>query len=109
MKITDIEPYDGMLAPLGHIYLEFVGSNESNVSGKSNKFWEAAIFQEGGVYTLVRRWGKFGAKGQIKRQEFHAEWAAENALWDVAQKKRDKGYTREIDVISRLGTLVDDA
>jgi predicted DNA-binding WGR domain protein len=110
MKLTDLDPYDGFPAPLKHIYLEFVGANDNNVSGKSNKFWEGAVFKLAPKrFVFVRRWGKYGSKGQIKEQMCYSEWRAEDALNDVARKKRDKGYTREVDIITRLSTLVDDA
>jgi hypothetical protein len=37
MKLTDIEPYSGMGDPIYHKYLEYVGENDLNKSGKSNK------------------------------------------------------------------------
>ena len=108
MKITDIAPYSELGQPLAHRYLEFVGANDKNVSGKSNKFWEVAIFKKGGAWIVVRRWGKYGAKGQIKEEAFYSMWSAEEVMGDVARKKHDKGYTREIDVITRLGTLIEE-
>ena len=108
MKLTDIEPYSDLKEPILHKYLEFVGSNDKNVSGKSNKFWEIAIFKYGSTYKVVRRWGKYGAKGQIKEEVFHGKWSAENAAETHAMKKRDKGYTKEVDIVTRLATLVDD-
>ena len=107
MKLTDISPYSDLGAPTLHKYVEFVGANHKNVSGKSNKFWEAAVFKRGSKFIFVRRWGKYGAKGQVKEQEFYSDYAASDALLDVFQKKRAKGYTKEIDIITRLGTLVE--
>jgi predicted DNA-binding WGR domain protein len=108
MKITDIEPYSDLKEPILHKYLEYVGSNHKNVSGKSNKFWEVAIFKKGGGYMLVRRWGKYGSKGQLKEEFFSSKWTAENAAEVHADKKRDKGYTKEVDIVARLATLVDE-
>ena len=108
MKLTDVAPYSELGKPTLHKYVEFVGANDKNVSGKSNKFWEAAVFKKGGVFLMVRRWGKYASKGQVKEQTFYSAYSAENALWDVFYKKRDKGYTKEIDVITRLGSLIED-
>jgi predicted DNA-binding WGR domain protein len=107
MKLTDIAPYNELGKPILHVYLEFVGTNDKNVSGKSNKFWEAAVFARGARFVFVRRWGKYGKKGQLKEQEHYSTWSAQDALLEVKQKKRAKGYTKEIDVITRLGTLVE--
>jgi predicted DNA-binding WGR domain protein len=108
MKITDIEPYSDLKDPILHKYLEFVGSNDKNVSGKSNKFWEIAVFKYGAQFKVVRRWGKYGAKGQIKEEVCYSKWSAEDTALAHARKKRDKGYTKEIDIITRLGTLVEE-
>lgn len=108
MKLTEIAPFDSYGTPTKHVYLEYVGANESNVSGKSNKFWEGAVFKRGSKFIFVRRWGKYGAKGQTKEKVFHSEWRAEDELNHVARSKRDKGYTREVDVVTRLSTLVED-
>lgn len=107
MKITDIAPYTELGEPDLHVYLEFVGTNYDNVSGKSNKFWEGAVFKRGSEFLFVRRWGKYGKKGQLKEQTFYSVWSARDALYELKRKKRDKGYTKEIDVITRLGTLVE--
>lgn len=109
MKLTDIAPFDSYGTPVKHVYLEYVGENYDNVSGKSNKFWEGATFAlPGGRHVFVRRWGKYGAKGQTKEQTFYSSSRAEDELLKVARSKRDKGYTKEIDVVTRLSTLVDD-
>jgi predicted DNA-binding WGR domain protein len=90
-----------------HKYLEFVGANADNASGKSNKFWEIAVIKQGGKFTVVRRWGKYGTKGQTKDGEsFYDKYTAKSHAKAHQRKKRDKGYTKEIDVITRLGTLV---
>ena len=109
MKITDLDKYADAGEPIYHRYLEFLGPNEKNVGGKSNKFWEVAIFKRGSAFIMVCRWGKYGAKGQSNEKIFYSEWSAENAAWEKAQKKRDKGYGHEIDVITRLGATLDDA
>ena len=107
MKLTDIAPYSGLGDPIKHTYLEFVGKNAENVSGQSNKFWEAAIFKKDDYdYVFVRRWGKYGAKGQIKEQNYQRLRHAKTQLRKVRNSKWDKGYTKEVDVITRLGTLV---
>lgn len=108
MKLTDIEPYNASGDPIKHVYLEFVGENDENVSGKSNKFWEGAIFERDQGYVLVRRWGKYGKKGQVKEQFFYGRYEAKQELRKLKHKKRDKGYTKEVDLITRLGLLVED-
>ena len=91
-----------------HRYFEFVGPNAANASGKSNKFWEIAVLKLNGKYTVVRRWGKYGSKGQTKEESFGSDkWTATSHAQQVQAKKKDKGYTKEVDVITRLGTLVD--
>ncbi len=107
MKITNIEPYDSYGKPVYHRYLEFVGPNYENQSLKSNKFWEVAVFADGTKYVVATRWGKFGAKGQTKTKVCWGQWTAEESALTQAQKKRDKGYGHEIDVITRLGATLD--
>ncbi len=113
-KLTDIEPFSDYGEPGYHAYLEYVGANDKNTSGKSNKFWEVAVFHNpnykeprGGLpFLVVRRWGKYGAKGQIKVEHSWNESAAIHHALKMKAKKREKGYTKEIDVITRLSTLV---
>ena len=108
MNITDLPAYADLGAPRYHRYLEYLGPNADNVSGKSNKFWEVATFKRGGHFVVVCRWGKYGAKGQTNEAVFYSVWAAENSAYDKAEKKRAKGYTREIDVVTRMGALLED-
>lgn len=91
------------------IHLEFVGANSDNKSGKSNKFWQVGVFAVGNHrYVAVRRWGKYGTNGQCKAQSQTPRWTAINFAEDNEQKKRDKGYTKEVDIITRLATIVDE-
>jgi len=55
-------------APVYHKYLEYLGPNEDNVSGKSDKFWEVAVFRVRDWHVVITRWGKFGSKGQTKEK-----------------------------------------
>lgn len=112
MKLTEIEPYSGYGKPVYHRYLEYVGANDENQSGKSDKFWEVAVFQQvdrANRWVVVRRWGRYGKKGQIKvAGPYGTEWSATGEAQAFEAKKRVKGYTREIDVITRLGMRVEE-
>jgi predicted DNA-binding WGR domain protein len=95
--------------PIYFVRLEYVGENSANVSNKSDKFWEVAVFPtDDGRFTVVRRWGKFGARGQIKPETAWSKHGAKRKARDMKAKKREKGYTKEIDVITRLGMLGDE-
>lgn len=107
MKLTDIEPYNGYGEPLYHRYLEFVGANYQNQSGRSDKFWEVAVFKVDKLdYLVVRRWGKYGKRGQIKGERFAWRDAAKSKARKLKAKKRKAGYTKEIDIVTRLGMQV---
>lgn len=106
-KLTDLPAYVDLGEPAFHKYLEYLGPNVDNVSGKSNKFWEVAVFKRDGRHVVVTRWGKFGAKGQTKEKVHYGLYDAEASARQQARKKRDKGYTREVDVITRLGATLD--
>ena len=108
MKLTDISPYDAWPEPVYHRYLEFLGPNRDNKSGQSNKFWEVAVFKHDGRWRVVRRWGKYGKKGQSKVQKTYNKHAAIKHAREMKHKKRDEGYEHEIDVITRMGSLLDD-
>lgn len=108
MKITDISPYDTWPEPVYHRYLEYLGPNEENKSGHSDKFWEVAIFRHDGRWKVIRRWGRYGKKGQIKAEIRHSRFSAKKHVRELKSKKRDKGYTKEIDVITRMGSLLDE-
>jgi len=109
VKLTDISPYDGRPEPIYHRYLEYLGPNAENVSGQSDKFWEVAVLRCGdGKFEVVRRWGKYGAKGRIKPEVRRGKSSAISYARRMKNEKRDKGYTREIDVITRMGSLLDD-
>ena len=95
-------------APVYHKYLEYLGPNEDNVSGKSDKFWEVAVFRVPGGFDVITRWGKFGSKGQSKRSFTRSKYTAGDSAATQARKKRAKGYTREVDVITRMGALLGD-
>jgi predicted DNA-binding WGR domain protein len=109
MKLTDIAPYNELGAPVKHVYLEFVGANDKNISGKSNKFWEAAVFEQPVGFVFVVRFGAYGKRGTIKEKPIYSRRAAKDAFKKKRSEKWDKGYTKEIDVITRLGTLTEDA
>ena len=108
-NLREIEPYNEMGEPVLHTYLEYLGPNEDNASGRSNKFWEVAVLHDAkqGVYLVVRRWGRYGSKGQVKPEKSYSRSAAKRKARGYAKKKREKGYTREVDVITRLGLLTE--
>jgi len=90
-----------------HKYVEYVGDNAENESGKSDKFWEVCVFEgRHGRGVMVRRWGKFGTNGQTNEKSFPSSYRARSKASDIYHQKRDKGYTKEVDIITRLGTLV---
>lgn len=109
MKLTDIAPYDSMGDPIKHVYLEYVGPNDSNVSKKSNKFWEGAVFERDNQFVFVYRFGAYGKRGRVEEKVFPSRYAAKRAWRTKRDEKRDKkGYTKEIDVVTRLSTLIED-
>lgn len=108
-NLTDLYPADTYGEPAYHVYLEYMGDNEKNLSGKSNKFWECIVVQsQGGGYITVRRWGRYGSKGQSTFRRFFRLGAARDFAREHAAKKRAKGYTREIDVVTRMGAVLED-
>ncbi|NMO21885.1 WGR domain-containing protein [Pyxidicoccus fallax] len=58
--------------------------------GTSSKFWE--ITQDDNVITT--RWGRIGAEGQEKTQEFGHQYDARRAYRKFVEEKEKKGYTR---------------
>jgi len=108
MKLTDIVPYSEMGAAIKHVYLEFVGANAANVSGRSNKFWEGAFFERSGEFIFVVRYGPYGKRGTIKEKLYHSRKAARQVFEKKRSEKWDKGYQREVDVVTRLGILVEE-
>lgn len=92
--------------PVKHVYLEYVG--ETAKGNKSNKFWEAAVFEKPIGLVFVVRFGRYGKRGTIKEKLFNSRYAAKAAFKKKRSEKWDKGYTKEIDVITRLGTLTED-
>lgn len=65
------------------IKLEFIGRNASNVSGRSEKFWQASGVGQGPVEI---RWGKIGASGQ----SIMRDWAY---AYDRSNSKLSEGYS----------------
>ena len=61
--------------------LEYLGKNHKNKGGKSDKFYEIVITVDNSRrykrYVETRRWGKYGATGQIKVLE---HWYLDQAL-----------------------------
>ncbi len=108
--LRDIAPYNEMGEPLAHVYLEYLGPNDKNASGQSNKYWECAVFVDKSTkdtsYLIVRRWGRYGSKGQTKVERDYSNRYAVELCHGYAREKRGKGYTKEIDVVTRLGLLV---
>ena len=84
--------------------LEFVGTNHDNASGKSRKFYQAEVWGK----TFVRRWGRIGTTGQTMRQTFATKYEATSAALKMANEKRAKGYTAEVDIVTLIGSLFDD-
>lgn len=62
-------------------YLEYVAE-------KSSKFWEITVEGE----TVTTRWGRIGAQGQSKEQEFDSEDDAAAAAEKLIDEKLGKGY-----------------
>ena len=65
------------------IRLEYVGSNLTNKSGASQKFWEA--YQIAPSTNVIIGWGKIGTVGQTVIKDFEY-------VLDKVQSKIDKGY-----------------
>lgn len=53
-----------------------------------NKFWHIQRF---GCY-VVRRWGRHGSKGQSSVHRAWNTWGAGEAIYELVQQKRRKGY-----------------
>lgn len=87
--------------------LEYVGPNEKNISGRSSKFWECAVWRINGVARLVRRWGKIGTYGQTKRELHDDITAACREAVHLMKQKQKKGYTLEVepDIVTLLAAL----
>jgi predicted DNA-binding WGR domain protein len=83
--------------------LEFVGANGENLSGKSRKFWECIVVG----CTFVRRWGPIGKTGQTMQEKFPTSYEAKAAALKMANEKRRKGYTNEVDIVTLIGSLFD--
>jgi len=81
--------------------LEFIGENLANKSGRSGKFWQAEVYG----CRFVRRWGKIGTTGQTMSEEFGSPFEAKEAAVKMAESKRQKGYTTEVDIIQLIGSL----
>jgi predicted DNA-binding WGR domain protein len=94
------------------IRLEYVGPNEANASGRSSKFWQAEVYRSNGGAVFVRRWGKILAWGdedrQPKRERYPTIAAAQCAALKMVEKKRKKGYTLEVDVVTLIGMLAEE-
>jgi len=102
-----------MEAPKFKIRLEFVGPNENNASGKSSKYWQAETYERSnGRGIFVRRWGKILSWGDEyrapMREEFSTVAEARRAAMKMVEKKRKKGYTLEVDVVTLIGLLAED-
>lgn len=94
-----------MREPDWKLRLEFIGENPDNASGKSSKFWQAECWGR----DFVRRWGKVGAQGQTMREPFGSSYEAKSAALKMVEEKRRKGYVKEVDIISLIGSLLKDA
>jgi predicted DNA-binding WGR domain protein len=81
--------------------LDFVGDNDANLSGRSRKFWQAEVWGK----TFVRRWGPIGKTGQTMKQTFATKYEATQAALKMANEKRRKGYTNEVDIVTLIGSL----
>jgi predicted DNA-binding WGR domain protein len=88
--------------------VEWLGKNHGNASGKSDKFYEIVIVPQNGTYVETRRWGRFGANGQTKVLTHYSEWRAIQSAKGQISKKRAKGYTRCVDALTRLASVMDD-
>jgi len=93
-----------MREPDWKLRLEFIGENADNLSGRSAKFWQAETYGR----EFVRRWGKIGAGGQTMRESFGSSYEAKSAALRMVEEKRKKGYVKEVDIISLIGSLVKD-
>lgn len=88
--------------------VEWLGANHANQSGKSDKFYEVTVAQVGERFVELRRWGRYGAKGQTKTLTHYSEYSATQSAKAQIEKKRAKGYTRPVDALSRLASVMDD-
>lgn len=88
--------------------VEWLGKNHANASGKSDKFYEVTVIAQNGHYIETRRWGKYGAKGQVKVVTHSWETYALRSAKEQIKKKRSKGYTRCVDALTRLASVMDD-
>jgi predicted DNA-binding WGR domain protein len=82
--------------------LEFVG--RTDLGNASRKFYQAEVWGK----TFVRRWGRIGTAGQTMRQTFATKYEATSAALKMANEKRAKGYTAEVDIVTLIGSLFDD-
>lgn len=88
--------------------VEWLGKNHANQSGKSDKFYEIVVVEQNGHHIETRRWGKYGAKGQVKVLTHYSEYSALRSAEDQLKKKRAKGYTRCVDALTRLASVMED-
>jgi predicted DNA-binding WGR domain protein len=92
-----------------HERVEWLGRNNANASRKSDKFYEITITTNNGAYCReIRRWGRYGTKGQTKLISHFSERSAINSARKQLNKKRDKGYTNVIAPLKRLASAMDD-
>lgn len=69
-----------------NVYFEYYGSNERNLSGWSDKFWEVSHAANSSTVTV--RWGKTGTYGQTMTVSI-------DQAFDKVREKTRKGY-REV-------------
>lgn len=88
--------------------LEYLGRNDANQSRKSDKFYEVEVLWNGGHYIEVRRWGRYGTKGQTKEIRHWTEYLAIDSAMKQLGKKREKGYTDAVAPLRRLASTIED-
>lgn len=89
--------------------VEWLGSNHSNASGKSNKFYEVVVETDTqGRFLEQRRWGKYGTRGQTSEIVHWNERQALASARAQIRAKLSKGYTRPVDALTRLAHQLED-
>lgn len=83
-------------------YLEYIGPNAQNKSGRSRKFWGVEV--RGRVVT--RHWGRIGTAGQKKTESFFTAAMAIKKARALVDSKWAEGYRLDIDVVTALASLL---
>ncbi len=68
----------------------------------ANKFWHIYVFGN----HIVRHHGRHGSKGLFTVHRAYSDWSARDEAEDVAQKKWNKGYRKEVNFLDRFAREV---